>query len=83
VANATLGQHLDNPEAYRRDRRKDVLPQENGFHVLKFLREDVGKRFDEVLDVIIRALSHRAQQQHDKEQPEWNNSIELRRTLLG
>ena len=76
-------QHLDNPEAYRRDRRKDVLLQENGFHVLRFLCEDVGKRLDEVLDTIIRALSHRAQQQRDKEQPEWNNSTESRRTLHG
>lgn len=76
-------QHLDSPEAYRRDRRKDVLLQENGFHVLRFLCEDVGKRLDEVLDAIIRALSHREQQQRDKEQPQWNNSIESRRTLLG
>ncbi len=53
-------QHLENADAYRRDRRKDVLLQENGFHVLRFLCEDVGKRLDEVLDAIIRALSHRA-----------------------
>ena len=46
-------------EAYRRDRRKDVLLQENGYHVLRFLCEDVGKRLDEVLDTIVRALSHR------------------------
>ena len=71
-------QHLDNPEAYRRDRRKDVLLQENGFHVLRFLCEDVGKRLNEILDAIIRALSHRAQQQRDKEQPQWNISIESR-----
>ena len=77
------GQHLDNPEAYRRDRRKDVLLQENGYHVLRFLCEDVGKRLDEVLDAIIRALSHRVQQQQDKGQPEWNNLIESRQTLLG
>src|SRR5258708_21361879 len=37
-------QHLANAEAYRRDRRKDVLLQENGYHVLRFLCEDVGKR---------------------------------------
>jgi very-short-patch-repair endonuclease len=57
------GQHLDNADAYRRDRRKDVLLQENGYHVLRFLCEDVGKRLDEVLDAIIRALSHRRTQQ--------------------
>ena len=78
------GQHLDNADAYRRDRRKDVLLQENGFHVLRFLCEDVGKRLNEVLDAIIRALSHRAhRQQHDNEQPEWNNSTESRRILPG
>ena len=76
-------QHLDDPEAYRRDRRKDVLLQENGYHVLRFLCEDVGKRLDEVLDAIIRALSHRAQRRRDKEQSEWNDSIESRQTLLG
>ena len=76
-------QHLDDPEAYRRDRRKDVLLQENGFHILRFLCEDVSKRLDGVLDAIIRALSHRAQLQRDKELPEWNDSIESRQTLLG
>jgi very-short-patch-repair endonuclease len=35
------------------------LLQENGYHVLRFLCEDVGKRLDEVLDAIVRALSHR------------------------
>jgi superfamily II DNA or RNA helicase/very-short-patch-repair endonuclease len=53
------GQHLNNVDAYRRDRRKDILLQENGYTVLRFLAEDVGKRLDEVLDVILRALAHR------------------------
>jgi very-short-patch-repair endonuclease len=57
------GQHLDNADFYRRDRRKDVLLQENGYHVLRFLCEDVGKRLDEVLDTIIRALAHRCTRQ--------------------
>jgi superfamily II DNA or RNA helicase len=52
-------QHLASVEAYRRDRRKDHLLQENGYLVLRFLAEDVGKRLDEVLNAIIRALSHR------------------------
>jgi superfamily II DNA or RNA helicase/very-short-patch-repair endonuclease len=51
-------QHFDNPEAYRRDRRKDVLLQENGFFVLRFLAEDVSKYLDSTLDAILRALSH-------------------------
>jgi very-short-patch-repair endonuclease len=53
------GQHLADAEAYRRDRRKDLLLQENGYFVLRFLAEDVGQRLDIVLDAILRALSHR------------------------
>ena len=52
-------QHLADPAAYRRDRRKDQLLQENGYLVLRFLAEDVGKELDVVLDSILRSLSHR------------------------
>jgi superfamily II DNA or RNA helicase len=52
-------QHLESVEAYRRDRRKDLLLQENGYVVLRFLVDDVGKQLDWVLDTIFRALSHR------------------------
>lgn len=52
-------QHLADPRAYRRDRRKDQLLQENGYFVLRFLAEDVGKHLDEVLDAILRTLAHR------------------------
>jgi superfamily II DNA or RNA helicase len=51
-------QHLGDPDAYRRDRRKDTLLQEHGYLVLRFLAEDVGKYLDQVLDAILRALSH-------------------------
>ncbi len=53
------GQHLANPDAYRRDRRKDALLQEHGYFVLRFLAEDVGKRLDKVLDSILRILALR------------------------
>lgn len=36
-------QHLADRDAYRRDRRKDQLLQENGYFVLRFLAEDVGR----------------------------------------
>jgi len=36
-------QHLADRDAYRRDRRKDQVLQENGYFVLRFLAEDVGK----------------------------------------
>jgi len=53
-------QHLADPVAYRRDRRKDQLLQENGYLVLRFLAEDVGKELELILDAILRMLSHRA-----------------------
>jgi len=34
--------------------------QENGYFVLRFLTEDVGKHLDDVLDTILRGMSHRA-----------------------
>ena len=55
------GQHLADPMAYRRDRRKDQLLQENGYFVLRFLAEDVGKDLDAVLDAILRVLVRRRQ----------------------
>jgi len=51
-------QHLADPEAYRRDRRKDATLQEHGYFVLRFLAEDLGKHLDDVLDTIQRALAH-------------------------
>jgi very-short-patch-repair endonuclease len=52
-------QHLSDAEAYRRDRRKDRLLQQNGYLVLRFLAEDVGKDFDGVLDSILQSLAGR------------------------
>jgi superfamily II DNA or RNA helicase/very-short-patch-repair endonuclease len=52
-------QHVADPVAYRRDRRKDQLLQENGYFVLRFLAEDVGKDLDMVLDAILRTLIRR------------------------
>jgi very-short-patch-repair endonuclease len=51
-------QHLNDREAYRRDRAKDVLLQEHGWMVVRFLAEDVGLRLGEVLDAILRAEEH-------------------------
>jgi superfamily II DNA or RNA helicase/very-short-patch-repair endonuclease len=52
-------QHLSDPEAYRRDRRKDRLLQQNGYLILRFLAEDVGKDLDGVLDSILQSLTGR------------------------
>ena len=53
------GQHLADAVAYRRDRRKDQLLQENGYLVLRFLAEDFAKELDTVLDGNLRALTAR------------------------
>lgn len=51
-------QHLDGVDAYRRDRQRDRLLQEHGYFVLRFLAEDVGRNLDDVLDAVLRTLSH-------------------------
>lgn len=51
-------QHFADTNAYRRDRKKDVLLQENGYMVLRFLAEDVSKHLDDVLNSILRTLAH-------------------------
>ena len=66
-------QHLESTDAYRRDRRKDQLLQQNGYFVLRFLAEDVGKNLDLVLDTIHRTLFSRG---NSKGQA---RSMELRR----
>jgi hypothetical protein len=50
-------QHLSDANAYRRDRRKDRLLQENGYIVLRFLAEDLAKDLDGVIDAILHALT--------------------------
>lgn len=52
-------QHLADPVAYRRDRSKDRLLQQNGYFVLRFLTEDVSKELNLVLDSVLRTLSGR------------------------
>ncbi|MCU0750414.1 MAG: DUF559 domain-containing protein, partial [Akkermansiaceae bacterium] len=54
-------QHLGDPDSYRRDRRKDILLQEHGYFILRFLTADLGKNLDRVLDAIHRTLAHARQ----------------------
>ena len=56
-------QHLADAEAYRRDRRKDALLQQQGYFVLRFLAEDAGKELDRVLDTVLATLAQRQIQQ--------------------
>ena len=53
-------QHLADEEAWRRDRRKDVLLQQHGYFILRFLATDAGKRLDAVLDPILATLTSRS-----------------------
>lgn len=52
--------HLGDADAYRRDRRKDRLLQENAYPVLRFLAEDLARDLDTVLDAVLRSLSGKA-----------------------
>ena len=52
-------QHLGNPDACRRDRRKDALLQEHGYFVLRFLAEDVSQQLDRVLDAVLHIMLRR------------------------
>lgn len=52
-------QHLNDRDAYRRDRKKDMLLQQNGILVLRFLTDDVSKHLDMVLDAITSAVANR------------------------
>ena len=56
-------QHLASADAYRRDRYKDRLLQEQGYLVIRFLAQDVCQRLGEVLDVILRAVVRRRERQ--------------------
>jgi very-short-patch-repair endonuclease len=58
VVESDGGQHFESLDAYGRDRRKDVLLQEHGYSVLRFLAEDVNSKLDFVLDAVLRALAH-------------------------
>ena len=52
-------QHLYGADAYRRDRRKDFLLQSQGYLVLRFLADDLGKHLELVLDTVLRAMAGR------------------------
>lgn len=55
-------QHLGDPVAYRRDRRKDALLQAHGYFVLRFLADDLGRHLDTVLDTVLRTMVGRSRE---------------------
>ena len=47
------------PQQYRRDRRKDILYQQHGYLVLRFLAEDVVEDLETILTTILDAVAFR------------------------
>lgn len=48
--------HFCSPDGYRRDRRKDVLLQQQEFLVLRFLAEDVVAGLEMILETVLNSL---------------------------
>jgi hypothetical protein len=57
--------HFRNADAYRRDRRKDLELQKQGFLVVRVLAEDVVARLEEVLDLILAAVATARAKSHE------------------
>jgi hypothetical protein len=55
--------HFRDPDAYRRDRRKDWELQRHGFLVLRFLADDVVVRMEEILDIVRASVEYSRQQE--------------------
>jgi very-short-patch-repair endonuclease len=51
--------HFTSTDAYRRDRRKDLVLQANGYAVLRFLAEDVLADPRDAVQLVIEFLGHR------------------------
>jgi hypothetical protein len=51
--------HFHDPEAFRRDRRKDLELQKHGYLVVRVLADDVVERLEEVMDTILATVAFR------------------------
>ena len=60
--------HFQDPEAYRRDRRKDWELRRCGYLVLRFLAEDIVPKLEDVLDAILTAVAWRRETECEQEQ---------------
>ncbi len=49
--------HFQDPESYRRDRRKDLELQKRGYLVLRILAADVVERLEELLETLLSAVA--------------------------
>ncbi len=59
--------HFLDPEAYRRDRRKDLELQKHGYLVVRVLADDVVERFEDVRNTILAAVAFRREASLDLE----------------
>ncbi len=59
--------HFCDPDGYRRDRQKDVLLQQHGFVVLRFLADDVVARLESIVDTILKVLKWRGYNDYGRE----------------
>ena len=51
--------HFHDPEAYRRDRRKDMQLQHAGYFIVRCLADDVVSRLEEIFEPILAAVRRR------------------------
>jgi uncharacterized protein DUF559 len=51
--------HFHDPEAFRRDRRKDLELQKHGYLVVRVLADDVVQRLEEVMEMIMATVTFR------------------------
>jgi len=56
--------HFDDPEAYRRDRKKDLVLQNLGIFVLRFLSDDVVSNLEQILATIDETITLQRSRQH-------------------
>lgn len=62
--------HFNDLEAYRRDRRKDVLLQQAEYFVVRCLADDVVSGLEQIVETITAAVRrHRARRQNKEETP--------------
>lgn len=62
--------HFNDLEAYRRDRRKDVLLQQVGYFVVRCLADDIVAGLEDIVQTIIAAVRRqRASRPQQQEQP--------------
>ncbi len=59
--------HFLDPEAYRRDRRKDLELRKHGYLVVRVLADDVVERFEDVRNTILAAVAFRREASLDLE----------------